>query len=101
MPLWRLKPHADESDSRWLDHPRWEEVIVRAPTAALARRVAASLERPEEPVPPGNESLPFRSGFEDEKLYHVAPLDSDEAPGLSLEGPDAVIREIGPESPEA
>jgi hypothetical protein len=83
MPLWKIQPTADANDARWLDHDIWREVVVRAPTAALARHTAARLEFEAETVPAGNEMPSARSAFEDEKLYRVSPL-----------GPPAAIESI-------
>ena len=79
MPLWRLLPVADPDDSRWLDHPVWREVLVRAPSAAFARQAAGALERDLEAAPAGNECPSFKSAFEDEKLYQVIRLTPDQA----------------------
>src|SRR3546814_11089738 len=67
MPLWTIDASAVAEDSRWLDFPIWEEVVVRAPTAAQARLVAAAMEAKEiaDPTTVGNETLSFRSGFQE------------------------------------
>lgn len=72
QPLWRIRPVADPTDPRWLDHPIWSEVIVRAASAAEARRAAAAADDAE-PAAEG------RSGFDDEKLYWVRRVDEAEA----------------------
>lgn len=94
MALWKIVPVVARDDARWLGHPDWNEVMVRAQTAALARVLAAGLERGEAPdkVPAGNESLSFTSGFEDEQLYMVRRQEPEEAPGLVPVGPDEVVR---------
>lgn len=74
MPLWRIVPVADPTDPRWQGRAIWSEVIVRAASPAQARLVAARLEHDPDAPPVGNESLGFRSGFEDEKLYWVIGL---------------------------
>ena len=91
MTLWAIEACAVAEDTRWLDFPIWAEVVVRAPTAAQARLVAAGLEEAiiGDETPTGNESLTFRSGFQDEKLYHVRQL--DHLSGASAEGPPAVL----------
>lgn len=91
MPLWSIEPSAVAEDSRWLDFPIWADVVVRAPTAAEARRVAAAMEAREigDPTTVGNETLRFRSGFSDEKLYRVSQV---HLTGLSEDGPAEVLR---------
>jgi hypothetical protein len=94
MRLWMIEPVAGRADTRWLDHPPWAEVVVRAQTAAQARLAAAEMEAGlvADSTPVGNESLEFRSGFEDEKLYRVRPLDPREVPDVSPQGPQEVLR---------
>jgi hypothetical protein len=91
MPLWRIEPCAVATDSRWMDFPIWTDVVVRAPSPARARLVAAEMDAwlHNEQVPVGNETLEFRSGFEDEKLYRVSEL--RRLSGTPLAGPDEVI----------
>lgn len=79
MPLWRLVPHADPDDARWLDHPIWEEVVVRADSAAQARLYAGRLEENRTAPPAGNECPSGKSGFADEKLYWVRELGAADA----------------------
>jgi hypothetical protein len=93
MALWAFRPVAAADDPRWLDHPLWGELVVRAPTAALARLVAADFERShaaDEVL--GNESPSGASGVEDDKLYQVRRLGPRAAPELDAEGPDEVVR---------
>ena len=71
MPLWRIRPIAEPDDPRWLDHAIWSEVVVRADSAAQARRAAAS----EDADGAGD----GRSGFDDEKLYWVRRVGEDQA----------------------
>lgn len=94
MPLWKIEPMAESGDSRWLDHDIWREVIVRAPTAAMARVIAGELERRQMAGSPpvGNESLSFRSGFDDEKLYRVTEIAPDALPDVPADGPDEIVR---------
>lgn len=90
MALWALEASAVAEDTRWLDFPIWADVIVRAPTASQARLVAAAMEAAEigDATTTGNESLPFRSAFEDEKLYQVRRVHPD---GMPEEGPAEVL----------
>lgn len=73
MPIWKITPVADVSDPRWQDSAIWEEVLVEADSAALARTVAASLDTGAVPqtILPND----VRSRFTDEKLYRVDRLD--------------------------
>lgn len=91
--LWMITPSAGAEDSRWLDFPLWVEVIVRAPSAIRARRVAAEMEAQmtADPTPVGNETLAFRSAFQDEKLYQVRPLLPADAPEHDPDGPEKVL----------
>lgn len=77
--MWMIYPVAWPEDSRWQGRDIWDRVIVRAPSAALARVKAAKLDRPKEEHRVGNETLCFRSGLEDERLYWVRRLKEDEA----------------------
>jgi hypothetical protein len=90
MALWSLDASAVAEDSRWLDFPIWADVVVRAPTAAQARLVAAAMEAAEigDPTTVGNETLSFRSAFQDEKLYRVRQVHLTDIPE---DGPDAVL----------
>lgn len=93
MPLWRIVPVTPAEDMRWQGRRIWREVIVRADTAALARVLAGEHVRPENPLGVGNETLDFRSGFDDEKLYWVFQIDEDEAAALGgADGPPGVLR---------
>ena len=92
MPLWTIEPVAHFRDPRWLNHTIWRKVVVRAPSASVARVVASDLDRDPEAVPCGNESLGFRSGLVDEKLYRVHRMSAEEAAGIADEaGPDEVL----------
>ena len=79
MPIWIIYPVANPDDSRWQGRRVWAEVIVRAENAAFARLIASKLDEPPVGHRLGNESLCFRSGFEDEKLYWVQRLDAADA----------------------
>src|SRR3546814_17362320 len=76
MSLWTIDASAVAEDSRWQDFPIWAGVVVRAPTAAQARLVAAALDAKEiaDPTTVGNETLAFLSGFQDETRNHVSPV---------------------------
>lgn len=75
MAVWQIQPVTHPSDPRWQGGRVWEEVIVRAPTAAFARVIAARLEVDPNARGVGNESLSPESGFTDQKLYWVRRLD--------------------------
>lgn len=99
MPLWRITPIADPDDSRWLDHQRWEEVVVAAQSAGRALHLAAEMESRAAPEGVGNESVPFKSGFEDEKLYRIDRLSESEAG--EYDGDEAEERIIEARAPAA
>lgn len=86
IPLWRLRAIADPRDTRWQGRVIHADTIVRAPSAAMARVVASSLDRHPDAVRRGNESLSFRSGFADEKLYWATRLDEAGAAALRAPG---------------
>lgn len=91
MPLWKIEPVADPEDPRWLDHPRWDEVVVRADSAGAAVATAArGLGPPALRV--GNESPPERTGFEDVKLYRVRRIENGDR--ASAESPPQVVSAI-------
>lgn len=71
MSLWQITPVASPNDAHWQDRKVWSEVIVEAPSAALARLYAAEWELGSGPPHIGNETPTPRSGFDDEKLYWV------------------------------
>lgn len=100
MMLWKISPVAPRASSQWQDRPIWDEVIVRASSAAQARVLAAAMERRElgHQVPIGNESHSFWSGFKSEKLYWVRRLRPEEEPALDPEGLPEVLRAAGPGS---
>lgn len=77
--FWLIEPTATFADSRWQDRPIWRAVVA-APTANLARQVAAAwaLPGPQE-VQIGNESDSPLAGFNDEKLYRVREVPADPA----------------------
>ena len=79
MYLWRIVPTARPSDTRWEDHPVYDEVIVRAESAAMARLTAGrSLYRDNVKTQFGEERDPiFISAFSDEKLYRVMRMEAD------------------------
>lgn len=91
MPVWKIIPVAPPDDPRWQGRRIWREVLVRAETAAMARVVAGAWERDPNSIGVANETLDFRSGFEDEKLYWVVELDPAAAAG-DITGPPEVLR---------
>ncbi|KZD06355.1 hypothetical protein [Oceanibaculum pacificum] len=94
MPLWKIVPTAAPDDSRWLDFPRWREVVVRADTPAQAVLLAAeALGRRPDQV--GNESPSNMTGLEDEKLYAVQRLEADDTPG----GAPGIVRATPADGP--
>jgi len=100
MPLWRFVPVADRTDSRWQDRRIWRDVVVRAPSAAMARLLAADAQ--EEYVPPrvGNEARGSDGGFSDPGLYWVERLNAEEASAYGGEsGPMGVVNPGSPEEP--
>ncbi|MEQ8603911.1 MAG: hypothetical protein RIB45_11375 [Marivibrio sp.] len=91
MKLWKIEPVARAGDPRWLNHPRFARVIVRAETAGEARLLAAAQENPGAPSAIGNESHGDVTGLADEKLYRIAPLPDEERGALAVEGGPAVL----------
>ena len=79
MVCWKLTPVASPDDPRWQGRTIWREVVVEAPTAALARLYAAEWELQDMDGQVGNESPSPKSGFEDEKLYWVRRVPGEEA----------------------
>lgn len=79
MYLWRIVPVAPTNDSRWQDRPVWQEVVVRAESAAMARLTAETLDVDTDGPPQGDGSMSYKSGFEDDKLYRVDRLGDEEA----------------------
>ena len=96
MYLWRITPTARPSDTRWEDHPVYDEVIVRAESAAMARLTAGrGLYRQDVATQFGQEHDPiFISAFSDEKLYAVVQLDNE--PRFPADGERAVVHAVGP-----
>lgn len=90
MPLWSIEASAVADDSRWLDFPIWSDVVVRAASPSQARLVAAAMEAGEigDATTQGNETLSFRSAFQDEKLYQVRRV---HLTGTADDGPDGVV----------
>lgn len=94
MTLWRLTPAARAEDPRWLNRPRFDDVLVRAPSAGEARRLAAESESPAAAPAVGNETHGGAPALGDPKLYALSPVaaaDAD-ANGFSAEGPAEVLR---------
>lgn len=90
MPLWSLEASAVAEDSRWQDFPIWADVVVRAVSPAQARLLAAVMEAGEigDATTQGNETLSFRSAFQDEKLYQVRRV---HLTGTPDDGPNGVL----------
>lgn len=100
MPLWRFVPVADRHDSRWQDRRIWRDVVVRAPSAAMARVLAAQAEERNSNGRIGNESRADCSGFADSALYWVQRLPKEEAEKYGGENsPDGVVNRGTPEIP--
>lgn len=93
MPLWRFTPVADPRDSRWQDRQIRDGLIVRAPSAAMAR-VLADREMPSSVRGAvGNETRSCRGGFADSSLYWVQRVSAAEAKELGGDsGPDGVVQ---------
>ena len=100
MPLWRFVPVADRTDSRWQDRRIWHDVVVRAPSAAMARILAADAEEIYVPRHVGNEAPGGSGGFADPALYWVERLSRDDAQPYGGEnGPMGVVNPGNPEEP--
>lgn len=98
MPLWRFIPVASRDDSHWQDRCIWRGVIVRAPSAAMARVLADRAEKRESRGAMGNETQSFRGGFADANLYWVQRLSAEEAAQYGGEnGPMGVVAPGTPE----
>ncbi len=92
MPLWRIYPVTSPEDSCWQGRKVWAEVVVRAASPAMARVIACELDRPARPYRIGNETLCFRSGLEDARLYWVCPFGPSDAVHCGIVGePDGVV----------
>lgn len=94
MALWLFTPVAAPDDPRWLNHPRFSRIVVRADTAALARLAATEWELPTDTEAVGNESHGNIAGAMDEKLYSVSPLPAEESEGLEPDGAPAVLQSV-------
>ena len=92
MPLWRFVPIADPNDSHWQDRQIWGDVVVRAPSAAMARVLADAAEERRVRGAVGNETKSFRGGFADANLYWVERLsDGETKTHGGAAGPDGVV----------
>ena len=100
MPVWKIIPVAREDEEAWLDYGHWTEVLVRAPTAARARVVAAA-ELHDRSRPIGNESAAGQAGLEDPKLYHVVRVQAGTRPFASDRRREAVLKAEGSKAPSA
>ncbi|MDZ7713144.1 MAG: hypothetical protein U5L06_08505 [Rhodovibrio sp.] len=85
MPLWRFIPVAGPRDSRWQDRQIRDGLVVRAPTAAMARIYADRDVPSSMHAAVGNETRSFRGGFADANLYWVQRVPADEAKQLGGE----------------
>lgn len=92
MAYWRFQPVARPEDRRWQGRCVRRGVIVKAPTPGLAILHASAIDRPS-PLPKvGNETLCYRSGFEDEKLYHLRRISAAELDtGFEIDRVDGVV----------
>jgi hypothetical protein len=94
MPLWRFIPVADPRDSRWQDRQIRDGLVVRAPSAAMARVIADRQVPSSVRGAVGNETRSFRGGFADSSLYWVQRVPADEAKPLGGDsGADGVVQE--------
>ena len=92
MALWQFEPVAEATDPRWLDHPRFERVVVRAETSAQAREVAACvIESADRKASVGNETSAGSSALRDEKLYTVKAIAPEMLSDSDPDGPAAVL----------
>lgn len=87
MPLWKFVPVARLDDPTWQDRDIWQEVIVRADTAAEARTYAARAGRDPNDLAADLEKADLGGGFLSEKLYQVVELDPAEASAFPEGGP--------------
>ena len=100
MPLWRFVPVADRTDSRWQDRRIWHDIVVRAPSAAMARILAADAEDVSVPRHVGNEAPVKAGGFADPALYWVERLGAEEAQQYGpADGPMGVVNTGRAEEP--
>ena len=100
MPLWRFIPVAGEDDSHWQDRRIWEGVVVRAPSAAMARVFAEEAEEQRVRGNVGNETKSYRGGFGDPNLYWVERLSADTAESYdSARGADGIVAKGTPRQP--
>ena len=101
MPLWRFVPVADEHDSAWQDRRIWHGVVVRAPTAAMARVIADDAEERRVRGAVGNETRAYGGGFGDPNLYWVERLSTEEAETYGgHKGPEGVVAAGEPKTPQ-
>ncbi|MFA7429783.1 MAG: hypothetical protein WCZ23_06480 [Rhodospirillaceae bacterium] len=98
MTVWMLIPSTHDADPRWQDRPIFSEVLVRAETAGMARRLAARFELGMDPDDTGravgNSSEPLGSALEDEKLYQMLTLDDAALADDIRLGPPGVLRAV-------
>lgn len=94
MAVFRIEPRAAPGDPRWLDGPRWDEVLVRADRPAQAFYVAAEMEAQVLGYHPsrhqaGGQSMAYVSSFHDETLYSL--IEIEPSPQFPASGPPAVL----------
>lgn len=102
MPLWKLVPTTHPADPRWLNRPIYKEVLIRAPTAGVALRLAARFELglddtsvPHHAVGNGTERL--GSSLEDGKLYRLLSMEPGDTEDTATAHPllgDAVLKAV-------
>lgn len=101
MGLWIIEPVRAADDPAWQGRPQWERVLVRAHTAAEARLAAERLETEAEHAaeaagagtPPAEQPGGRASGFSNETLYHVRPVEADGAEPMAATVPEGAILE--------
>jgi hypothetical protein len=86
MALWRIYAVANPSDARWQGRKIWKEVIVRAPSAAMARLIACDLEKLTGSRANNTPNVCDWSGFTDEKLYWVHRLNPEHEASFGEKG---------------
>jgi hypothetical protein len=89
MPYWRFEPIARPGDPRWQGRRIYRDVVVAADSPGLAILHASAAHRPT-PMPKiGNETLCYRSGFEDHRLYRLRRISEAEAQKRNAGGGDS------------
>ena len=93
MAIWRIVPAPRDVEAALLGFGHWEEVIVRAASAAQARVVAAS-ELGDRSRPIGNESAAGHAGLEDKNVYRVVEVSSQNIGGEPADGREGVVKAV-------